>query len=227
MFPKPIYWHSGQYLEPQHFQDTDWYNHCARTEILKLCRPFFEGVIRLDVDAAALAEGTLAFTAAELMFIDGSHVFWNGQREDGNASPIARALPDEWGGDIEPEYSQGILIFRLPEDVMASGISFCLSVKSDEPVRTVLAEGRLIAGSPDAVKKAIRLALPELPLSIAPPPRGLPRQDGVTYLVPSVGHEAWKNVMAVRCLALAYYPTRDPGAAQLLAMARLYALRGG
>ncbi len=119
---------------------------------------------------------------------------------------------------------------RLPEAITAKGLAVRLAVRTDEPLRTVLAEGRLIAGSPDAVHKAIRLALPELPLSVVPAPRGLPASDGadaVEYLAPAPGHAAWKEALSVRCLALAYYPSRPSGAERLEAMVKLYILRGG
>lgn len=464
MYPKPIFWHSGQFLEPQHFQDTDRYHQNERSEILKYCRPFYEGVARLAVNPAALAEGALALDAAEITFIDGSHVVWTGKRAEGNASPPARPLPAEWRDDtltvyvrldrfrehfnaagldkqdmderqrhthrerydawvdeidtpdryaqahatlgntrctvtrlyynvqllwadelgdgdsgivmpllrlrkqgdtisldqdfipplsavkgsgtltgslqkfmhllaafprrmenslrnappslseqltrqsaarlladldtllhwekchpweifrsirnayaemlsaagtdpeaeetgslqydhynlgdcfprllaacvrlltrflpkivavIEAEYSLGILLFHLPEAAMAQGVTFRLSVQADEPLRGILAEGRLIGGSPEAVRDAVRLALPELPFAIVPPPRGLSSEGGIGYLAPNENHAAWKKVMAGRCMALAYYPRRDPGAERLQGMVRLYALRGG
>lgn len=463
MYPKPIFWYSGQFLEPQHFQETDAWNQRERAEILRLCRPFFEGVARLSVNPAALSGGVLEFDAAELVFRDGSHVLWAGGREDGNASPIRRALPspDEWGGEtlvvhgrldclrerrnvagldkaedvktehyerydawvapqetpdryvqphvtlpkdacpvtrivynvrlvweneagdgeggirmpllrlkrdgakiavddafipplavvggserlmgrlrefmrvlgdfprraadasgdgppslaelltrqaaarllsdldsmlrwemaspwetfrllrsacaefasaaemnamaaetaiphydhygltlcfpdligecegllsrflpevvatLEPEYSDGILLFRLSGAAMAAGNVFRLSVKTGEPLRDILAEGRIIAGSPDAVRKAVRLALPELPLAVVPAPRGLPVVDGLGYLAPNQRHAAWSAVMDARCLALAYYPAAAPGAERLRSMVRLHVLRGG
>ncbi len=93
MYPNPIFWHSGQFLEPQHFQDTDRHHFRERAEILRLVRPYCEGVSRLAVNAAALKEGVLALDEAELFFPDGAHVLWTGRREDGNASPIRRPLP--------------------------------------------------------------------------------------------------------------------------------------
>ncbi len=463
MYPNPIFWHSGQFLEPQHFQDTDWHHFRERAEILRLVRPYCEGVSRLAVNAAALKEGVLALDEAELFFPDGAHVLWTGRREDGNASPIRRPLPafqgetltvharldahrerrnvaglnkedallaaghderyDAWpdevetpdryaqkhptlsgdgrivtrlyhnvqlvweselGGDggmtmpiarlikredgaavdasyipplarlrgsarlldrlreflrllaefprrmedaagtgapalaemftrqiaaglladldtllqwenappweayrvmrracaemlaavraeagaeiseiprydhrnltkcfpelieccerllarflpeviacVKPSIENGILLFPVPEAAAAAGAAMRLAIRTDEPLRTVLAEGRLIAGSPDAVRSAIRLALPELPLSIVPAPRGLPTSDGsdgVEYLAPARRHAAWREVVSARCLALAYYPARAAGAERLESLVKLYILRGG
>lgn len=448
MYPKPLFWHSGQFLEPQHFQETDRYHLHGRGEILRLVRPCFHGVVHLAVNPAALTEGVLAFDGAELVFPDGTHVVWNGRREDGNASPIRRALPEtedgavavygrldrfrarhnaagldkagahdghferydacpdehetpdryaqkhptlsgderiltrlyhnvrllwgdeagdgaggmalpllrlirrdgafvvdstfipplaavcgsEWlvfrlrrfmrllgdfprrveagGGDgvptidemftcrsaarllaeldmllswdrvspwevfralrsacaemggggprydhdnpgvcfpeiiacaerllgrflpeelavVSPEHVQGLWVFELPEAAFAGGVLFRLALRSDESVEALLREGRLIAGSPDAVRDAVRLALPKVPLAVVPAPRGLPSGGGVRYLAPGDSHPAWKDVLVARRLAVAYYPRRDPGAERLAGALRLHVLRGG
>ncbi len=463
MHPKPIFWHSGQFLEPQHFQETDAYHFRERAEILRLVRPHCEGVSRLAINSAALQEGMLALDEAELFFPDGTRVLWTGRREDGNASPVKRPLPafegetlavharldvfrgrhnvaglnkedsllaaghaeryDAWPDSIEtpdryaqqhptlsgdgriitrlyhnvqlvwetelgedggmtlpiarlirrddgiaidasyipplarlhgsawllerlrkclrmlaefprrmedaagtgapsldemfvrqiaaglladldtllhrenappweayrvlrracaemlaavradagaefseiprydhrnptkcfpelidccerllarflpeviacvaPSSENGLLLFPLPEAAAASGAALRLAIRTDESLRIVLAEGRLIAGSPDAVRNAIRLALPELPLSVVPAPRGLPKTDGsdsVEYLAPSRRHASWNAVLSARCLAVAYYPSRAAGAERQESLAKLYILRGG
>ncbi len=457
MYPKPIFWHSGQFLEPQHFQDTDWYHRQERAELLRCLRPHFEGVARLDANPAALAEGVLAFDRAELFFPDGTHVLWTGRLEDGNALPLRRALPElkdgallvharldsfrerrnvaglnkadipspaehperydarpdpvetpdryaqdhptlagderaltrlyhnvrllwddetgdaggmtlplarlvdkdggaaldpaflpplavaqgsEWlparlrrcmrmladfprrmedaaGGAptpaelfvrqaaaglladldtllatgktptwelyralrracaemiaaarpaagaadipaydhrrpgnclpqlvdccerllaaflpevaaaIDPEYADGMLLFTLPEAAAAPGAAFRLAVRAEEPLQIVLAEGRLIAGAPDAVRDAVKLALPKLPLSPVPAPRGLPSKDGTAYLAVDERDRAWRDVLAARRLAVAYFPGRAAAGAGLASLARLYILRGG
>lgn len=464
MYPKPVFWHSGQFLEAQHFQETDRHHQHERAELLKLVRPFFEGVVRIAVNPAALAGGVLAPDCAELFFPDGTHVLWTGRREEGNASPIRRPLPaleeggtlvvyvrldifrarhnaaglnkedalladdhaerydarpdsvetpdryaqkhptlsgderivtrlyhnvqlvweTELGDDggmlmpimrlvgrdggaavdesyipplaslhgsgrlvarlrkfmralsdfprrmdgasnggapalaelftrqiaaglladvdtllqwensspwemfrvlrracaemlaavradagsesvemplydhrnpakcfpaliercehllarflpeviacVEPSLENGLLLFRLPEAAMADGALLRLAIRTEESLRVVLSEGRLIAGSPDAVRNAIRLALPQLPLSVVPAPRGLPTddgRDGVEYLAPSVRHAAWSGVVAARCLALAYYPAHASGAERTASGVKVYVLRGG
>lgn len=455
MYPKPLFWHSGQFLEPQHFQETDRWNLHGRGEILRLVRPCFEGVVRVAVNPAALAENTLSFDEAELFFPDGAHAVWNGRREDGNASPLRRALPemedgeltvharldrfrarhnaagldkadtphperydacpdemetpdrhaqkhpalsgDEriltrlnhniqilWGSElgdgaggmtlpltrlirrdgafavdpsfvpplatvhgseslalrlrrfmtlladfpgrmedagaagsgapplaelltrqsaarllseldtllswthaspwetyrvlraacaemaaaapgesvplprydhaapgacfpeilacaehllsrflpeeiaaVAPEYAEGLLLFPLPEAAFAPGVSFRLSVRTDEPPEALLREGRLIAGSPDAVRDAVKLALPTVPLAPVPAPRGLASGGGARYFAPGDTHPSWKAALAARRLAVAYYPRHNPGAERLTAALRLHILRGG
>ena len=52
---RPVYWYSGQFLEPQHFQQADAFNASERASLLQSAQPCFWGVGNLDVDEAALS----------------------------------------------------------------------------------------------------------------------------------------------------------------------------
>lgn len=67
-----IYWHSGLYLQPQHFQLTDiqqqYWNHRHH----QLSTPFYWGMIRFELDLQALRNQELSATHAVLLFPDGA-----------------------------------------------------------------------------------------------------------------------------------------------------------
>ena len=71
---RPVYWYSGQFLEPQHFQQADAFHASERASLLQSAQPCFWGVGNLDVDEAALAEGRILVRSGIIRFQDGTEV---------------------------------------------------------------------------------------------------------------------------------------------------------
>ncbi|MGH8369394.1 MAG: type VI secretion system baseplate subunit TssK, partial [Gammaproteobacteria bacterium] len=87
---KPVFWHQGLFLQPQHFQLTDLYNQERLQPYQHYLQPHFWGVARLDLLASSLPNGTCEVQDGEFMFPDGSFV-----SVPGNGVLMARAFdPD-------------------------------------------------------------------------------------------------------------------------------------
>lgn len=83
---RPVYWYSGQFLEPQHFQQADAFHASERASLLQSAQPCFWGVGNLDVDEAALAEGRILVRSGIMRFQDGTEVVIAAVPEDGKPS---------------------------------------------------------------------------------------------------------------------------------------------
>lgn len=128
---------------------------------------------------------------------------------------------------LRPVVDNGLMTFSLPDAVLDKTLSLYLAIKSAEPVQTLLLEGRLLAGEPDDVRRALGLALSELPLKPIAPPRGLPVGAGEFVLKPNCSGEPWEKVLRKRLLAVAYYPVPKKPVEELAETTRLYFVRGG
>lgn len=93
---RPVYWYSGQFLEPQHFQQADAFHASERAALLKSAQPYFWGVGRLDVDEAAIAEGRIAIRSGTMRFQDGTEAVIAAVPEDGNAILPGRSFREAW-----------------------------------------------------------------------------------------------------------------------------------
>lgn len=71
---QPIYWHSGLYLQPQHFQLSDIQQEYWDYRYLQLHTPFCWGMIRFELDPQALLNQELSASQAVLLFPDGTLV---------------------------------------------------------------------------------------------------------------------------------------------------------
>ena len=93
---RPVYWYSGQFLEPQHFQQADAFHASERASLLQSAQPCFWGVGNLDVDEAALAEGWILVRSGIMRFQDGTEVVISAVPEDGNAILPSRSFREAW-----------------------------------------------------------------------------------------------------------------------------------
>lgn len=69
-----VYWHSGLYLQPQHFQLTDLQHQYWHYRFSQLGMPFLWGVISFELDQAALLNDELSARQVVLLFQDGALV---------------------------------------------------------------------------------------------------------------------------------------------------------
>ena len=87
---RPVYWYSGQFLEPQHFQQADAFHASERASLLQSAQPCFWGVGSLDVDEAALAEGRILVRSGIMRF-SGWHRGCNRRRAGRRQPPSCQA----------------------------------------------------------------------------------------------------------------------------------------
>lgn len=88
---KPIFWHQGLFLQPQHFQLSDLYAGFLQRPLSDLGLPHFWGVGALDLSGAAIGNLSVEIATAQLLFHDGTYVEY-----PGNALIKPRSFKTDW-----------------------------------------------------------------------------------------------------------------------------------
>lgn len=89
---RPVYWYSGQLLEPQHFQQVDAFYVSERAPLLQSVQPCLWSMGNLDVDGAVLAEGRILVCSGIIRFQDGTEVVIAVAPEDGSAILLSQGF---------------------------------------------------------------------------------------------------------------------------------------
>ncbi len=92
---KPIFWHQGLFLQPQHFQLSEQYQDARLYPYQTYLQPHFWGVCRIEMLASSLNHRTCEIESGEFIFPDGSFV-----SVPGNAVVSPRSFEDEW---VDPD----------------------------------------------------------------------------------------------------------------------------
>lgn len=71
-FDRPLYWHQGLFLQPQHFQLSDLRYEFILNLFRQFAGPYSWGVKILDWEEAALRNGTVSISSGEMIFPDGT-----------------------------------------------------------------------------------------------------------------------------------------------------------
>lgn len=69
---KPLYWHQGLFLQPNHFQYQDSYNEFIQSVIRRTVVPLAWGVANLEVDTSSLVAGQVSFKILRALLPDGT-----------------------------------------------------------------------------------------------------------------------------------------------------------
>lgn len=69
---KPLYWHQGLFLQPNHFQYQDAYNEFIQSVIRRTVAPLAWGVASSRVDTSNLEAGQISFSQLRVLFQDGT-----------------------------------------------------------------------------------------------------------------------------------------------------------
>jgi len=88
---KPLFWHQGLFLQPQHFQ---LFERAVSTSMLPFLRyqtPYFYGVGSVDIQEAALNNHNVHIMSGEFLFPDGTYA-----RFPGNSVLQPRSFEDSW-----------------------------------------------------------------------------------------------------------------------------------
>ena len=67
---KPLYWHQGLFLQPQHFQLQDRYTQSLLEPVIQQAIPHFWGVGSMTVKSAALGNRSIGLTKGSFLFSD-------------------------------------------------------------------------------------------------------------------------------------------------------------
>ena len=92
---KPVFWHQGLFLQPQHFQLSERYQRSLLAPFQQYQTPHFWGVCKLEMLASSLSHKTCEIQSGEFLFPDGAYVSVPG---DGLVAP--RSFDEEW---VEPD----------------------------------------------------------------------------------------------------------------------------
>ena len=88
---KPIFWHQGLFLKPQHFQLTDAHTAGMNRHLLDTVLPFGWGVQQIDIQPTALGRGSVQVNSLSMVLQDGSFVQF-----PGNAVIHPRSFEKDW-----------------------------------------------------------------------------------------------------------------------------------
>jgi type VI secretion system protein ImpJ len=88
---KPLFWHQGLFLQPQHLQLNDHYHQTLSKPLFEFMAPHFWGIAALDIQQASLGRGSFDMVNAEMIFPDLTHVAF-----PGNALISARSFEADW-----------------------------------------------------------------------------------------------------------------------------------
>ena len=94
---RPLFWHQGLFLQPQHFQLEDRYLQHLFKPVYKFLHPCLWGINGLEIAQEALNGGTFSLIKGEFLFPDMSYV-----EVSANALCEARLFEDAWGEAGQP-----------------------------------------------------------------------------------------------------------------------------
>jgi type VI secretion system protein ImpJ len=155
---KPLYWHQGLFLQPQHFQLQDLATQSLLAPVYDYAAPHFWGAGSVDVNRAALGTHSFQLRSGAFLFPDGTYAQF-----PGNALLEPRSFEDAWisGGKPFPVYVGVRKMNPAGENVTVleklsglSGVTTRFAAASDpESVRD------LHSGGPDGNARRLSLVL--------------------------------------------------------------------
>jgi type VI secretion system protein ImpJ len=98
---KPLFWHQGLFLQPQHFQQQDLAWNSQLAPFREWMTPHFWGIQDLEIKKAALGIRSFGLVKGKFLFPDGTHIEF-----PGNAVIEDRSFEEAWmeGGKPFPVY---------------------------------------------------------------------------------------------------------------------------
>lgn len=88
---RPLFWHQGLLLQPQHFQLSDLHHQSLLKPFQSLLEPHLWGVGEREIQEAALGNRSFELLRGEFLFPDGTYAVF-----PGNAIAAARSFDDAW-----------------------------------------------------------------------------------------------------------------------------------
>ena len=88
---RPLFWHQGLLLQPQHFQLSDLHHQSLLKPFYSLFEPYLWGVGEREIQEAALVNRSFELLKGEFLFPDGTYVVF-----PGNAILTTRSFDDAW-----------------------------------------------------------------------------------------------------------------------------------
>ena len=88
---RPLFWHQGLFLQPQHFQMNDVYTRSLLTPLYSNLQPYFWGLGQFEILESALGTRSFNILKGEFLFPDSSYAVF-----PGNAVLEARSFEEAW-----------------------------------------------------------------------------------------------------------------------------------
>ena len=88
---KPVFWHQGIFLQPQHFQLSDQNQQYQTEPYRQLMQPHFWGVSQLELQTSSLEYRSCEIQSGEFLFPDGAYV-----KIANNAVVAPRSFEQAW-----------------------------------------------------------------------------------------------------------------------------------
>ncbi len=143
---KPVFWHQGLFLQPQHFQLSEQYQDARLLPYQAFLQPHFWGVCRIEMLPSSLSHRTCEIESGEFIFADGTFV-----SIPDNAVVSPRSFEDEWV-DPEKPFTIYLAIHKLSQfddnttvlsslDQHADATTRYVSTNTPEEVKDVYVEG--------------------------------------------------------------------------------------
>ncbi len=95
---RPLFWHQGLFLQPQHFQLEDVHFQSLMTPFHRFLQPHLWGTGDLEIQKAALGNRSFDLLRGEFLFPDMTYVVF-----PGNALIEARSFDDAWVEGGKPQ----------------------------------------------------------------------------------------------------------------------------
>lgn len=99
---RPIFWGQGMFLEPQHFQQQDWYHDARLRQFFRLFLPFGWGVKSLSINEAALQNLVFEVEQFEVVTWNGTILQFRGRGRASNAQVEPRSFEHELDAASKP-----------------------------------------------------------------------------------------------------------------------------
>ena len=94
---RPLFWHQGLFLQPQHFQLFDQSFRSLLSSVHNNLQPHFWGTGEIDIQQASLGTGSFKLLSGSFLFPDGAFVAL-----PGNAVAESRSFAGAWGEGGKP-----------------------------------------------------------------------------------------------------------------------------
>jgi len=91
---RPLFWHQGLFLQPQHFQLKDLYDQSLLTPLHRFLHPHFWGISEMDIQQTSLGNYSFNLLRGEFLFSDMTYVVLDEKR--GNAKIQPRSFEEAW-----------------------------------------------------------------------------------------------------------------------------------
>lgn len=88
---KPLFWHQGLFLQPQHLQYLDLYFQSLLSPVLEYQHPYFWGAVGMEINKTTLGNRTFELLKGKFLFQDGTGVVF-----PGNCVIKPRSFDEAW-----------------------------------------------------------------------------------------------------------------------------------